>query len=357
MKLLRLLTFVIIPTLLYSCGEPSQESVTKEQIELEIEIIKLESPVNTSIRGISIVDSNIVWLSGAKGVILKSINQGKTWSKLNSPDADSLDFRSIEAYSSESALIASAGFPARVYRTENSGKIWQLVYENLDSAAFINSIAFKNKNEGIILGDQINGRHLLLRTGDSGKTWKRIDSINIPKPLAVENGFAASGSCIAVSKSGRFFIGFGGEQSRVFSSINGYKWKAKKTPMVSGSPSSGIYSMASSGNGKIMAVGGDYTLADSSHYPIISTNDGKSWIKSKSKVSGYRSVIDYSTKEKIWVTAGTNGLDLTFDDGKTWSKFSDENINTLRFFPNTSKGIAANSNGEIFLFQIHLEKK
>lgn len=335
-----------------------QTKVEKEkEVAINIEIESVYSPVKSSIRGISIVDTNTAWLSGAKGTILRSLNQGKSWNIVPSPDFDSLDFRSIHAFSEISAIVASAGFPARIYKTTNAGLNWNLVYENLDSNAFINSISFKNKNEGIILGDQISGRHLILRTGNAGNTWTRIDSMSVPKPLKMENGFAASGSCIAISKSGRYFIGLGGEEARVFSSVNGYKWKVKKTPLVHGAASAGIYSIAASGNGKIMAVGGDYTKADSSHFPIISKNDGKSWIKTKGKVSGYRSVIDYSSKSKVWVAAGSNGLDFSFDDGDSWSKFSGESINTLRFFPNSSKGLAANSNGEIYIVRINLSKR
>lgn len=324
---------------------------------LTIEINDLPSPAKSSIRGISVVDSNTVWLTGANETILRTIDQGKTWQQLSIPDHDSLDFRSVHAFSKSSAIVVSAGFPARAYKTNDGGVSWSLVYENKDSLAFMNSIAFKNDLEGIIIGDQINDRHLILRTGNAGVTWKRIDSVDVPQPLKIENGFAASGSCIAVSKSGRFFIGLGGEQARIFSSINGYKWEAKITPLVHGAPSSGIYSIHACGFGKIMAVGGDYTQVDSSHFPIISMNDGKSWIKTKGKTGGYRSIINYSKEGKFWVTGGTNGLEMSSDDGANWTTFSFQNINTLRFLPQTTKAIGANSNGEIFLLDFQFKNR
>ena len=344
---------ILVSLFLSSCGKKNKidESVNTFNIEIE----KLDSPVSNSIRGMSVVDSNTVWLTGVDETILRTTNQGASWDKLAIPDTNHLDFRSVHAFSKSSAIVVSAGFPARAYKTNDGGFSWSLVYENKDSSAFMNSIVFKNELEGIIIGDQIDGRHLILRTGNAGVTWQRIDSVDVPKPLKVENGFAASGTCITVSKSGRFFIGLGGEQARIFSSINGYKWKAKTTPLVHGEPSSGIYSIHACGTGKIMAVGGDYTQIDSSHYPIISMNDGKSWIKAKGKVGGYRSIINYSKKGKFWVTGGTNGLEMSSDDGASWTSFSLQDINTLRFLPQTTKAIGTNSKGEIFLFDFQFK--
>jgi len=327
----------------------------KKDVELKVELINQVSPTTKSLRGISVLDSETAFMSGAGGTILKTADGGVNWMQLNAPDNDSLDYRSIYAFSKNTAIIVSAGFPARVYKTSNSGKSWNLVYENNDSAAFLNSIAFKNEKEGIIMGDQLKGRHVILRTGNGGETWKRIDSIDVPKPLRVENAFAASGSCIAISKTGRFFIGFGGENTRIFSSVNGYKWKAKTTPMVHGTASRGIYSIAASGKGQIMAVGGDYTYPDSSYFPIISLTNGKSWVNTKAKASGYRSVIDYSQKNNVWLTGGTNGIDLSQDHGKNWSKISNYNINTLQFAPNSSRAFAGNSKGEIVIIEVSIK--
>lgn len=344
--------------LLFSCNSNIKKEVSQEQdTELNISIKRLNSPVSSSIRGISCLDSTTIWLSGAKGTIIRSLDGGDTWKQLAPPDNDSLDFRDVEAFSKDEAIIASAGYPSRVYRTVNGGENWSLVHENKDSAAFMNSIAFKSQYEGFILGDQLNGRHLILHSEDKGVSWKRIDSADVPKPLPIENGFAASGSCIAINKNGNLFIGLGGEQTRVFSSLNGLKWSATTTPMIHGNNgASGIYSIAH-GNNMLIAVGGNYSLPDSTHFPIISTNNGKSWTHTKGEVKGYRSIVDYSEKENLWVCGGTNGLDLSTDNGGTWEMFSTENINTLQFLPHTSRAIVANSKGNILILDFHLTIK
>lgn len=342
--------FFVLLVFIISCQTtPSAE----EKVNLEFTIKQQSSPVKTSIRGISVVDENVIWLSGAKGTVLKSIDGGTSWEQLMSPDQDSLDFRDVEAFSKEIALVVSAGYPSKVYKTVDGGLNWSQVHENLDSAAFMNSVAFKNEQEGIIFGDQLDGRHLILRTEDQGNTWTRIDSNSLPKPLAIENGFAASGSCITINQDGTYFIGLGGEVVRVFSSKDGKVWQATSTPMQSKSTSFGVYSIAY-GNGSIIGVGGDYLTPDSNHFGI--TNKFDRWELTKGSVNGYRSIIDYSNKGHFWVCGGTNGLDISFDNGNSWEKISSQNINTFQFIKNTTKAIAANGKGKIFLFDIKSTK-
>jgi photosystem II stability/assembly factor-like uncharacterized protein len=334
-----------------SCERPSfkeKQSLSNSFVELK----EVASPTKSSLRGISIPTSKVAWLSGAKGTIIRSMDAGKSWDLIPPPDNDSLDFRDIEAFSENLAIIISAGYPSRIYRTENGGSSWKLVHENLDSAAFMNSVYFRNAREGIVFGDVLGKRHLILKTSDGGKNWRRILDRNIPEPLANENGFAASGSCIAVDAKMNYFIGLGGEKARIFSSPKGEVWKAIDTPFETEGTSSGFYSIAS-GNNKLIAMGGDYAKPDSAHSPMISTN-GVHWNPTEGKVNGYRSVVDFCTTSKVWVCGGTNGMDYSINGGKTWMYFSDTPVNTLRFFPNSAKAIAANSSGNIFLLEVKL---
>lgn len=319
--------------------------------EIVYTIDSLDSPTLSSLRGISVSDSSVAWLSGANGTILRTINGGKHWEQLSPPDLDSLDFRSIVAFGSTEAIIASAGYPSRVYKTIDAGQKWTLVHENLDSAAFMNSIAFKNDQDGIIAGDQLDGRHLILITKDGGDHWARIDSLGIPQPLINENGFAASGSCIAISPKKEYLIALGGGHSRVFTSSNGIDWKADESQLKTNGPASGIYSIAAAPHATLV-VGGDYTKADSAHQAAI-LFEGKSWKKNSGYLNGYRSVIDYSISCDCWLSAGINGIDVSYNNGQSWKSISNLNINTLQFTANSGVAYAANSQGKIYKIKCH----
>src|SRR3954454_23314719 len=70
---------------------------------------KLDSGTDASFRGVSAVDANICWVSGSKGTVLRTIDAGKHWTKLPVFNADKLDFRDVEAFDANTAIIMSAG--------------------------------------------------------------------------------------------------------------------------------------------------------------------------------------------------------------------------------------------------------
>ena len=338
----------IIGLLLFFLLACSEKAAQRQSFK--ISFTEQDSPLQLSLRGISVVDSNVVWLSGTKGTILRTLNGGTKWELIQAPDQDSLDFRSIYAFSAQKALVASAGFPARVYKTVDGGLKWKLVYENLDSAAFMNSIAFRGPQQGVIFGDQLGDCHLILQTLDAGNTWRRISCEKLPKPLAYENGFAASNSCIVVTRQRRYVIGLGGLKSRVFTSPRGLAWQASHTTLGGGLSSRGIYALAA-GRQRLIAVGGDYTKPDSTYQASISNDQGKTW-QSGGVLNGYRSIVDYSSKHQLWMAAGTNGVDYSEDYGKSWKKVSQLELNTLQFDQASGLAWAASSKGRIFRIEI-----
>src|SRR5262249_16128431 len=56
------------------------------------------SGTDVQLRGISAVSDQIAWASGAKGTVLRTIDGGEHWAKVNVPDAEALDFRDVQAF-------------------------------------------------------------------------------------------------------------------------------------------------------------------------------------------------------------------------------------------------------------------
>jgi hypothetical protein len=128
-----------------------------------------------------------------------------------------------------------------------------------------------------------------------------------------------------------------------------FAWSAAiPVPMASGSDSAGIFSLAfriepesaslskehinvgSAEYDKGIAVGGDYTKpGDASGTAAYSLDGGLHWSAAEQPPHGYRSTVQWSEAEKLWITAGTNGSDASADDGRTWQPLDNGNWNAL----------------------------
>ena len=83
-------------------------------------------------------------------------------------------------------------------------------------------------------------------------------------------------------------------------------------------------------NWQLTAVGGDYTKPDERTGTAAWSDDsGRHWTASATPPHGFRSAVQWSEALKAWITVGTNGSDLSRDDGKTWQPLDDGNWNAL----------------------------
>jgi photosystem II stability/assembly factor-like uncharacterized protein len=79
-----------------------------------------------------------------------------------------------------------------------------------------------------------------------------------------------------------------------------------------------------------IAVGGDYAKPNKSAGTAAwSADRGEHWTAAATPPHGYRSTVQWSEPLKVWITAGTNGSDISRDDGKTWQPLDNGNWNAL----------------------------
>src|SRR5690348_9183441 len=108
------------------------------------------SGMDTNLRGVSItsapgekgVSVPVVWASGSNGVIVNSLDMGKTWQRLGVEGGETLDFRGIVAFNAATAYVMSSGEgeKSRVYKTTNGGKTWKLQYSDNRKGFFLDTI-------------------------------------------------------------------------------------------------------------------------------------------------------------------------------------------------------------------------
>jgi photosystem II stability/assembly factor-like uncharacterized protein len=287
----------------------------------------LQQGTPTSIRGLSVVDDNIAWISGSKGYVALTTNAGKTWTWQQVKGYEQADFRSIEAFSDKEAVIMSSGTPALILKTIDGGISWQLKYRNADTAYFFDAMSFSNKQHGFILGDPIKNKFLLLETKNGGDTWDIFN--NRPDALPEEAAFAASGTCLRFIKNDIFIVS-GGPVARLFTiNTKSKNWNIIPVPIAKGESSKGAFSLAKNDN-TIVIVGGNYArdhIADSTS--CYTVNGGKDWQLSNSFTSGFQSSVEYISGS-TFLSTGTPGTNITIDGGQTWAKIDTISFNVCR---------------------------
>jgi photosystem II stability/assembly factor-like uncharacterized protein len=200
-----------------------------------------------SLRGLSVATTTsgtAIWAAGAKGTVLRSLDHGVSWLSTGPSEFPELEFRSIHAWSSMEAVIASAGTPAVILRTADGGLHWETVHRDSNPAAFFDGLRFHDDSRGVIFGDPIDGKFVVLRSEDRGRKWIAIDPDRLAPIRAGEAGFAASNSAMLAHGNGSIWIGTGGavnSSSRVHASTNfGETWQVADCPLPSNA-SSGIF--------------------------------------------------------------------------------------------------------------------
>ena len=309
----------------------------------------LTSGTNTSLRGLSVVNDNVIWVSGSHGTVGKSLNSGKKWNWMTVKGFETKEFRDIEAFDANTAIIMAVDSPAYILKTTDGGVTWKVVYENKTKGMFLDAIDFCDASNGIVVGDPINGKAFLAYTSDNGNIWNEFPEDKRPRLDSGEAFFAASGSNIRLFRDGNHYMVSGGSKSRL---ITGFG--AVKLPVIQGKESTGANSIDIYDNGnprkagkKMVVVGGDFLApASSAKNCFFTINGGKTWKTPNTPPHGYRSCVEYLSPKDI-IACGINGVDYSSDGGRNWKWISREGFHVCRIARNGSAFFLAGENGKI----------
>ncbi|MDQ3777623.1 MAG: oxidoreductase [Actinomycetota bacterium] len=283
------------------------------------------------LRGVSAVSERVAWASGSLGTVLRTVDRGATWESVGPPGTQTLQFRDIEAFDRDTAVILSigTGTDSRIYRTTDAGRTWTLVFQNTDPLAFYDCMAFFDRHRGLALSDPVGGRFRILATSDGGQTW-HVVAADMPPALPLEFAFAASGQCITTAGGRDAWFATGGDATaRVFHSEDrGQTWTVVETPIRSG-PSAGIFALAFRDPRHGIAAGGDFLAPTASPDALAVTRDGgETWSLVPTAPDEYRSGAHWVTGRDA-IVVGPSGSDVTTDAGRTWHRFDEGSFDTV----------------------------
>src|SRR5688500_789082 len=81
----------------------------------------LNSGSKASLRGLSVVNDDVVWVSGSGGAVGRSIDGGETFTWTTVRGYEKIDFRDIEAFDKNTAIIMGIADPAYILKTTDGG--------------------------------------------------------------------------------------------------------------------------------------------------------------------------------------------------------------------------------------------
>lgn len=284
-------------------------------------------------QAISVVNEQVVWVSGTDGQYAKTTDGGISWQNGQVKGAENLQFRDVHAASAEVAYLMSAGEgdSSRIYKTTDGGKNWRLQFSNPEKEGFYDAIAFWDAERGVAFSDNVKGVFPIIRTEDGGKNWVRVPAANIPAALTGEGGFAASGTCLITGENGRAWIGTGAssQKARVFQSLDyGKTWTVSDTPVIANSPTSGINALVFNNAQKGFAFGGDFQLENPPENRVAATIDGgKTWtLRPNPSLKGSIFGAAKLPKSETFVIVGPKGAQYSTNSGLSWKDLSTQDF-------------------------------
>lgn len=312
---------------------------------VSIDVIYQDS---TSIRAVEVSEHEVLF-AGSNGVYGNfKINPVSTsddgavvpsyFKTKNSGAIDFLDkkpaFRSL-ANTTDAFFVLSIASPALLYKIDKNLEEINLVYIEQAEEVFYDAMTFWNDQEGIAMGDPVDGCLSIIITRDGGATWQKKTCATLPKTEAGEAAFAASDTNIKIIDDQAWII-TGGLKSRILhSSDKGETWELFETPIIQGSETTGGYSMDFYDDKNGIVYGGDYTKPEVTTNNIVLTNDGgKTWNPTTANANqGYKSCVQYvpNSNGNELVALGFTGISYSQDGGDHWEEISKESLLSFRF--------------------------
>lgn len=336
-------SLLVISSLLSFCGACFGQTLGQSSGPWVME----KSGTTASLRGIHAVGGGAAWASGTNGTVLRTEDGGYEWQSCAAPpNSDKLDFRGVWAWDADTAIVMSSGpgDASRLYKTTDGCSSWKLLYTNPDKDGFWDAVQPQNPEWIYILGDPVGGAFVVGRL-NARSMPPRLLPYGEAKAKPGAGAFAASNSSLVVLGNRivpeRAWFGAGGKPGALVYRLDERPvkgswdemeiyWQPVSVAMAGGNDGSGIFSLGFRDAEEGVAVGGDYSKPnESAGTAAWSADGGKTWTAAAKPPHGYRSAVAWDADLKAWIAAGTNGSDISRDDGKTWQPLDDGNWNAL----------------------------
>jgi len=284
--------------------------------------------VNTRqlLQAVSVVNNDVVWVSGHGGTWARTEDGGATWSTGVVPGADSMQFRDLFALDAKRVWLMSAGngSASQIWYSGDAGKNWTQQFRNGSSKAFYDCMGFWDEKHGIAVSDGVDGIFPVLATRD-GKSWALLSEAASPRARPGEGSFAASGTCLTTRGDQRAWFGTGaavdGYARVIRTTDEGRSWRSADTPIVTNA-SAGIATVAFRDDLHGVAMGGNIAKPDMFTMNVAVSSDGGATWEAGGQMpfpgAVYGSAYAMDNGRSALVAVGPKGAAISWDDARTW---------------------------------------
>jgi hypothetical protein len=283
---------------------------------------------STGVFNVSVVDSNVVWISSYDGSgaaqdyqdYSVTIDGGATWIPGVVPAPATYGWSMIFGLDATTAWAmfydAAAGSGGGIWKTTDGGVSWnqQGVGTIFNATSFPNVVHFWNANDGFAMGDPNPSGYEIYTTTDGGTTWVPVPSANIPAPLAGEFGIVNHYDVIGDT------VWFDTNKGRVYRSVDkGLNWTVASTGITV--PANGAMDIAFwDGSNGIARV---YNNTTGVNTAVRTTSDGGlTWTAATVTGNFFGSDVDNVPGSSRLVSTGAApgfvGSSYSDDGGLTW---------------------------------------
>ena len=353
----------------------------------------------------------VIMSAGDSALILKTMDGGKNWTIVYTDFRKDifLDALEIDSKTGIGMVLGDPIIPEPIIVEASGSAENSSAFSSMTSSRSKSSRNKKSRQNTKSQDPNNTRKHFAaLYTTDFGSSWNNLPIGDWNLPLdSLESFFAASGTSLVIieskveaadsdsnylARTKNLTVGFAGGGINPSYHIVKFKQQKRRTmkqnkrfnlstsqprvaaneiiPMqIAGGPGSGVYGMCLSDDGRMIAVGGNYTLPDSfngASAHSTTANFGLKWSGGKDpqgNTGGYRSGVCISEAilnsqltsqsaehmrikkcDRIAICTGTNGSDISIDNGINWFKIPKKNLTSGLYFEGSFNACAFSSN-------------